>query len=273
MAQVTRRALLYGAAVLYTVYTLGPLLWLAVQSFRPTAQIVENPFGLPSALYLGNYDALNGSDFWTYYKNSLVVVLGGLVGIALAATPMGYALARYDFRGRRLLFWLIFGSIFLPPALVIIPLFQELQAYGLLDNHAGLAVVYVAFALPMSVYILRAFFAKIPREIDDAARVDGANEWQLFSKVMVPLARPAIISVLLLWLVFLFNEYVLSLVLLQTNDNRTLPVGLTLLNSEYSANVGALSAALVMSAFPILVVFTLFAERFIRGMAAGAIKG
>ncbi len=268
-----RRTLLYVILGLFTVYTLGPLLWLAASSFKPTALIVSQPFAPPQGLYLDNYRTLNESMFWTFYRNTVVVTGGGLVGIAAVATTMAYGLARFTFRGREALTAIVFGAILLPPALVVIPLFRQVQSYGLLDNHVGLMLVYTAFALPLAVYILRTFFEKIPSEFADAARVDGASEWQVFSRVMLPVARPAVTTVLILWFVFLVNEFVLSLVLLQTTGNRTLPVGLTLLNSEYRINVGALAAALVMSALPILVLFSLFSERFIKGMTAGALKG
>jgi ABC-type glycerol-3-phosphate transport system permease component len=266
------RALVYLVLVGYTIYTVGPLLWLVLSSFRASSDILESPFGLPTTLYLGNYQALGKSAFWLFYRNSVVVVAGGLAGTALLSTTLAYGLARFRFRGRELITALIFSAIMLPPPLVAVPLFRQMQIYGLLNSHAGLMLVYAAFALPMAVYILRAFFAKIPEELSDSARVDGATEWQVFLRVILPIAKPAVITILILWFVLLFNEFVLGLVLLQSTAKRTLPVGLTLLNSEYRVNYGALSAALVMSALPILVGYAAFSEHFIRGMSAGALK-
>jgi N-acetylglucosamine transport system permease protein len=267
------RVITYTLVLAFSVFILGPLLWLLMSSFKSTGQILNDPFALPDGLYLGNYEAVTGSAFWRFYFNSLVVTFGSLAGIAVISTTMAYGLSRFQFRGREVTVAILFAAIMLPPALVVIPLFRQIQAYGLLDSHLGLILVYIAFALPLSVFILRAFFMRIPEDLSDAARVDGANEWRVFYDVILPIARPPVVTVMILWFVWLFNEYILSLVLLQTTDQRTLPVGLTLLNSEYGVNFGALAAALVMSAVPILIVYWLFSDRFVKGMTAGAIKG
>jgi N-acetylglucosamine transport system permease protein len=267
------RVFSYSVAIVFSVFIVGPLLWLLMNSFKPTGVIMNSPFSLPDGFYLGNYEAVTQSNFWRFYFNSLLVTFGSLAGIALVSTTMAYGLSRFRFRGREITVAIIFAAIMLPPALVVIPLFRQIQAYGLLDSHLGLMLVYIAFALPLSVFILRAFFMRIPEDLSDAARVDGASEWRVFFSVILPIARPPVVTVMILWFVWLFNEYILSLVLLQTTNQRTLPVGLTLLNSEYGVNFGALAAALVMSAVPIIVVYWLFSDRFVKGMTAGAIKG
>lgn len=266
------RLALYFVLIGYTAYTVGPLLWIVLSSFKPTAMIMDKPFALPSGLYLQNFHALNTSPFWIFYRNSVVVVAGGLIGTAVFSTTLAYGLARFHFRGRELLTGIVFSAVMLPPPLVAIPLFRQMQSYGLLNTHSGLMIVYAAFALPMAVYILRAFFMKVPWQLSDSARVDGAGEWQVFFRIILPISRPAVVTVMILWFVLLFNEFVLGLVLLQSTLKRTLPVGLTLLNSEYRVNYGALSAALVMSAVPIILGYAAFSERFIKGMSAGALK-
>ena len=267
------RIVLHLFLITYTIYALGPLVWLAVASLKPTFQIIADPFALPQELSFRNYLALSVSRFWIYYRNSIIVSAGGLLGILLFATTTAYALARFRFPGREWIRTTIFAAILLPPALVVLPLFLQMQTYGLVDNQLGLMLVYAAFAMPVSVYILRDFIAHIPVEVADAARVDGANEWQVFLRVMLPISRPAITSVLLLQFVHFWNEFVLALVLIRSDNLRTLPVGLTLLNTEYTMNYGAMAAALVLSAAPMLLVFAIFSERFIRGMSAGALKG
>jgi raffinose/stachyose/melibiose transport system permease protein len=268
-----RRIFLHLFLVSYTVYALGPFLWLAVSSFKPTFQIIADPFALPRVLSLRNYLTLGVSRFWVYYRNSIVVSAGGLLGILIFAATTAYALARFRFPGREWIRSAIFAAILLPPALVALPLFLQMQTYGLVNSRLGLMLVYAAFAMPVSVYILRDFIAHIPWELGDAARVDGANEWQVFLRVILPICRPAITSVLLLQFVHFWNEFVLALVLIRSDDLRTLPVGLTLLNTEYVMNYGAMAAALVLSAAPMLLLFSIFSERFIRGMSAGALKG
>ena len=127
--------------------------------------IINDPFALPDGFYLGNYEAVTGSAFWRFYFNSLVVTFGSLAGIAIISTTMAYGLSRFQFRGREVTVAILFAAIMLPPALVVIPLFRQIQAYGLLDSHLGLILVYVAFALPLSVFILRAFFMRIPEDL------------------------------------------------------------------------------------------------------------
>lgn len=268
-----RRILLHLVLVIYTIYAVGPLVWLGIASLKPTFQIIAEPFALPREISFKNYTTLNVSRFWIYYRNSIVVVGGGLLGVFVFATTLAYAIARFRFPARDSIRWAIFSAILLPPALVALPLFRLMQGYRLLDRQVGLMLVYAAFAMPISVYILRDFFAHIPSEMGDAARVDGANEWRVFFNVMLPIARPAIASVLLLQFVHLWNEFVLALILIRSDHLRTLPVGLTLLNTEYVTNYGAMAAALVLSAAPMLLIFGVFSERFIKGMSAGALKG
>jgi len=267
------RIFLHMFLIAYTIYALGPLVWLALSSLKPTFQIIADPFGLPAVLSFKNYQTLSVSRFWVYYRNSILISAGGLLGILIFATTTAYALSRFRFPGREWIRSAIFAAILLPPALVVLPLFLQMQTYGLVNSQLGLMLVYAAFAMPVSVYILRDFIAHIPWELGDAARVDGANEWQVFLRIILPISRPAITSVLLLQFVHFWNEFVLALVLIRSDNLRTLPVGLTLLNTEYTMNYGAMSAALVLSAAPMLLIFSIFSERFIRGMSVGALKG
>ena len=135
------RVFSYSVAIVFSVFIVGPLLWLLMNSFKPTGVILNSPFSFPEGLYLGNYEAVTQSNFWRFYFNSLLVTFGSLAGIALVSTTMAYGLSRFRFRGREVTVAIIFAAIMLPPALVVIPLFRQIQAYGLLDSHLGLMLV------------------------------------------------------------------------------------------------------------------------------------
>lgn len=271
----TMRAILMCCLVGYTFVVVGPFLWALLMSFRSTPDILNNPYGLPIPMRLTNYiRAFTEFGFWTYFRNSAMVTGASIVAATLIASlaAYGFARRRYTFGLRELIFQIIFISIMFPPQVTLLSLYILLWRYKLL-NPVGLSLVYTVSALPISIYILRSFYAQIPQELEDAARVDGASDWQIFWRVMFPIAKPATATVIVLNFITYWNEFLFAVTFIHKDKWRTLPLGMMKLVGEHFIDYGAMSAALIFSLAPVIIGYALLSEWFIKGMTAGAIKG
>lgn len=273
--RLVARALLLWLLAVYTFIVVGPFLWALVMSFRSTPDILNNPYGLPIPPKLSNYTrAFSEFGFGTYFRNSIAVTGVSILHTTLVSSlaAYGFARRRYHFKLRGLIFQVIFMSIMFPPQITLLSLYILLWRYKLL-NLAGLSLVYTATTLPISIYILRSFYAQIPQELEDAARVDGASDWQIFWRVMFPIAKPATATVVVLNFVTYWTEFLFAVTFIHSDQWRTLPLGMMKLVGEHFVDFGGMSAALVLSSAPIITCYILLSDWFIRGMTAGAIKG
>lgn len=264
------RAAVYTILIGYGLVAFGPLLLMLLNSFRPNDEIFTNPLGLPSELYLENYvTAWTEASFGRYFLNSTVVTFAG-VGLgtfvsALAAYPLG----RYSFRGDGVLAAYFIAGLTLPIKLITVPMFYLLAQLGMVDSLVGLTLVYAASGVPFSVFILTTFFRGLPRELEQAARIDGAGEFRVFGRIMLPLVRPALATVALFQFVQLWNELFLPLVLLRSSDKYTIPVGLTRFFGQYQTDLGAVFAGLVIATLPLVILFLFATKHIVRGLVAG----
>lgn len=271
---LSRRLVEAGMMTLYTVFTFSPLAWVFTMSLKDTNQIRESPYSLPADPNWSGYaDVWVNSNYQQYFINSGYAVGLAIVLLILVASMAAYAFARLPFKGSEAIFLAIFTSIMLPAQVLLIPLFQLLVKYGLANTLTGLALVYVAVQLPMAIYILRSFFAQIPRELSEAARIDGCSEWKIFWKVMFPIATPAISTILIVNFVALWNEFIYAVIFIQDESKRTLPLGVMKFVGDVYENLGHMAAGLIISIIPVLILYMFFSEKFIKGMSAGAVKG
>lgn len=244
-------------------------------SFRSTPDILNNPYGLPLPPIISNYiRVFKEFGFENYFRNSVlltgVTIIFSTFVSSLAA--YGFSRSRYKFGLREIIFQIIFLSIMFPPQITLLSLYIQLWRYNLL-NLEGLVLVYTASTLPISIYILRSFYAQIPQEIEDAARVDGANDWQTFWRVMFPIAKPATATVIVLTFITYWNEFLFAVTFIHKDINRTLPLGVIKLVGDHYVDFGAMSATLVFSVAPVIILYLFLSEWFIKGMTAGAVKG
>jgi multiple sugar transport system permease protein/raffinose/stachyose/melibiose transport system permease protein len=195
------------------------------------------------------------------------VVLLTVIGAMVA-----HCLARYRFRGRGIVRFLILSGLVLPPQLMILSLFQILLEYGLYNTLAGLIVVYVAGHLAVTVYILEGFFAQIPQDLFDAARMDGYSDFEIFWRITLPIGIPALFTAVILNFIILWNEFLYAVVLLTEDDKRTLPLGIMHFMGSHQLDVGMLATGLIITIAPIILVYALFSETMIKGMTAGAVR-
>ncbi len=267
------RGILGLVLAIYTIYQLGPFLWLATMSVRTTAEISADPYAFPSTFHFDQFrTAWVDSAFATYFWNSALVVVGAVAVVTLIGAAAAHALARYRFRGNRLIYGVLFSSIIFPPQITLISLYQILVEYNLYNSLFGLALVYVSLQLPLTVYLLEGFFARIPQDLFDAAKMDGYGDLEIFWRIVLPVGMPAIATTLILNFIQLWNEFLFAVVLITDPDKRTLPIGIRAFMGDHFQDIGMIATGVMISVIPVIVAYVFFSEKLIRGMTAGAIK-
>ncbi|MDG9705450.1 carbohydrate ABC transporter permease [Streptomyces sp. DH37] len=262
--------------VLWAVMAAGPLLWAVMNSFKSSGAILEDPWSLPGRLNWENWSfAWNEANIGQYTINSVIVVLGSVVGTMLLGSMVAYVLARYDFPGNRLVYFLFVGGMAFPIIVALVPLFFVMKNFALLDTYHGLILVYIAYSLPFTVFFMAAFFRTLPTSIAEAAEIDGASHSRIFFQVMLPMAKPGLISVGIFNFLGQWNQYLIPQVVhVGDADKYVLTQGLANLAAQtgYRGNWGGLFAGLTLAVLPILVVYIVFQRQVQAGLTAGALK-
>lgn len=265
--------LVYLVSLIVVAITVGPVLYGAMGGFRTNAQLAEKPTGLPDPWVTSNYSSvLSGGSFWTYAINSTVIAVITTVVAVVFGVMAAYPLARYRFKGREALFMVFVLGLLFPAAVAVIPLFILVtRDLGMGNTWWGVALPQAAFALPLTVVILRPFLMALPRELEEAALIDGASRIGVFWRIMLPLSMPGVITVAVLAFVTSWNAYILPLLLLQ-DDMRTLPLGVADFSTEHSADTAGVLAFTTIAMIPALVLFLALQRRIVSGLQ-GAVKG
>jgi raffinose/stachyose/melibiose transport system permease protein len=268
-----RRTPLLLFLVLYSLATGGPFLWVAAMSLRTTPEIFANPYALPGTLHWEKFaDAWVNSNYGTYFWNSLIVVGSAVVLLTIFGAMAAHCLARYRFRGSRVVRLAILSGMILPPQLLILSLFQILLQFGLYNTLPGLIVAYVATQLAMTVYILEGFFAQLPQDLFDAARMDGYSDFEIFWRITLPIGLPAVFTTVTLNFIILWNEFLYAIVLVTDDDRRTLPLGIMHFMGAHQLDVGMIATGLMISITPVILLYAFFSDIMIKGMTAGAVR-
>lgn len=276
----------YSVLIVITVSIILPVLWVFFASIKENAEFYGDPWTLPNGFYWQNFvEAFQEASMGEYLINSIIVTLTALTILLAVALPVAYVLARYEFKGRSILRIIVRAGLFINISYIVVPIFLMLLEWdgivsnffsnGLfLNNLFVLAVIYAATALPFTIYLLMSFFETLPSDYEEAAFIDGAGYFRTMFSVMIPMARPSIITVILFNFLTFWNEYILALTLLP-GDNKTLPVGLiNLMAAERAAaNYGRLYAGMVIVMLPTLILYIALQKRMTEGMTEGGIKG
>jgi ABC-type glycerol-3-phosphate transport system permease component len=269
--QLAKHLLAAGACCLI----IAPFLWMISTSLKSPAEVaLREPTIIPRSLEFGHYaDVFSRGNFGRYFVNSIIVSLATTLISVTVATLAGYAFARYRLPfGRGLLFGILATQMF-PAILLAIPLYVLLRNLNLLDSLAGLVLVYTTFALPFCIWMLRNYFITIPRDLDEAASVDGATRLQALRTVVLPVAIPGIVATSLFSFILSWNEFLYANTFVSTANRRTVSVGLQSLIGEFTTDWGLLMAGAVVTTMPIVIAF-FFVQRYLtQGLAAGAVKG
>jgi raffinose/stachyose/melibiose transport system permease protein len=263
----------YMVSIVILGVTVVPLLYVFLDGARSTAQIANSATALPNPWVWTNYSTiLSSASFWEFLANSaLIAGVATVLAVGLGAMA-AFALSRYVFRGREVFYTLFVSGLLFPLQIAALPLFLQLQLLGLLDNQFGVALPEAAFSLPITMLILRPFMRAIPGDIEDAALVDGASRLRFFAQILLPMCRPALVTVALLAFVTSWNQFLLPLLVFSTQSHFTLPLGVYTYQSTYSSDTAIILAFTALAAVPALAVFV-WAERYLVAGAAGAVKG
>jgi multiple sugar transport system permease protein len=264
---------------LYAVLGVGllamslPFLWMLVSSVKPEAEVRQiPPTWLPETFTLENYQTLfDRLSFPTYFFNSTLVAIFVTLGNVVFCSMLGYALAKLEFRGKRVIFALVLGMLMVPAIAILVPLFVLVSNLGLTNTYAGLILPYLA--APIGVFLMRQYFLGLPDELIQAARVDGASEFRIFWNVMLPLCGPALATLAILTFLGSWNNFIWPLVVAQTEDRYTLPVALALYSvGQNATQYGVLLAGAVVVVLPVIAIFLALQRYFVQGIAMTGIK-
>jgi len=270
------KAVIFAFLTFYSILTLFPLIWLVYNSVKTNNDFLASPFGLPqiSKLQLKNYyDAWVTMGIQRFTINSLIISSVSVVLSILISSMAAYAIERMIWRSSQKVLNYFLAGIMVPIQIILIPLFINFKRLNLLDSRIGLLIPTVAFALPTSIYILTGFYKTIPRELEEAALIDGCSVYKIFYKIILPLTMPAFVTIAVFNFLGAWNDLLIPLVLIQTPELMTLPVGLLNFRGMYGAELTKMFAAVVISAIPSIIIYFVLQDKLLKGMIAGAVKG
>ena len=268
------RGLLYLTAITVLLVIIIPLSFSVLGGFRTSGQLAADPVALPDPWVFTNYlDTLASPAFYSQLKNSLIISLVTTALVLPAASLAAFVIARYRFRGREVVYILFTLGLLFPVAVAILPLFITLRQTGLLNNPLGVALPQAAFGLPLSIVILRPFFRSIPKDLEDAASIDGCGPLRFYWSVMLPLSRPVLSTIAVLTVVGSWNAFLLPLHVLTRPDQWTLPIGVNNVSAQYVTDYAVILAYTTLAMIPALVFYFIAQRQIVSGLTAGGVKG
>jgi len=264
---------IYFIALLLIGVSLGPVVYIILGGFRTNSQITVSPAGLPNPWVFSNYiGILKSVTFWGEFANSTIVAVVTTLGIVLLGLTVSYVIARYDFKLKGAMYSLFAAGLMFPLVVAITPVYLIVKDLGLVDSLMGIVIPQIAFGLPTTVIILTPFLRAIPKEIEEAAAIDGMSRLGFFFRMAIPLALPGVVTVAILAFIASWNNYILPLYVLNSQANYTLPLGVQQFSSQYSQDTARVLAFTSLSMLPALLFFAAFQRRIVGGLT-GAVKG
>jgi N-acetylglucosamine transport system permease protein len=273
-AETSSRANVFSHAVLicWAALVAVPFVWALIASVKTTREIFAEPWRLPASVEWSNFVRAWDKGVGDYLLNSVVVVTGGVVLTMLLGSMVAYVLARYEFPGNRFIYYLFAGGMMFPVFLAIVPLFFVVQNFGMLSTYQGLILVYVAYSLPFTVFFMHAFFRALPQSVAEAALVDGASHAGVFFRVMLPMARPGLLSVGIFNVLGQWNQFVLPSFLSPEKPVLSQGIATMLSSQRYDNDWGALFAALTVAMVPVIAVYLIFYRQVQAGLTAATLR-
>lgn len=269
------RVALYTALTVLAVLFLAPTVGVVLSAFKTNREIALGQFWtIPTAVYLGNFAAVLGNPaVWGYLLNTVLVAVPAAAASIALGVLAGWVFAKLPFPGSEAVFLVVISGMFFPPQVVLIPLFRLFNALGLLDTLWPMIITHTAMGIPICTLLMRNFYAAVPDALRESAVVDGVSEWQVLTRIAVPLSLPAVAVLATLQFTWIWNDFLWPLIFTQSDDKRTIMVGIVFLRGQYSVAWGMQGALSLVASLPTLLVFLLFQRWFIRGLTMGAVKG
>ncbi|WP_294981185.1 carbohydrate ABC transporter permease [uncultured Microbacterium sp.] len=268
-AGILLRLIIWGVLLVMALIVIVPLFWMLLSSLKVNQQFLADPFGLPTTLFWRNYvDAWNlgvGQYMW----NSVIVTVASIIATTLISAWAAFGLTKLTIPFSRTVLFLIVGGMMLAPTVALIPLLRILQGLGIYDSLLGLTILYTAFRIPFTTFLIRSYMVDLPHEVDEAARLDGCTRAQQFWRLTLPMSMPIVVSAVILQCLFAWNEYLFAFIFVSSTDTMTLPVGLANLASKLSTNYPMIFAGMTLASIPMIVFFFAAQRFFVRGLAEG----
>jgi raffinose/stachyose/melibiose transport system permease protein len=258
---------------LYGIIAMFPVFYTLINSFKTRLGYAQNRFGFPSSPTMENYfDVLSRFSYWRLLLNSFITTSGGVILCTVVSFLVAYAVTKMKFRWSKYVFLLIVATLMIPNQTIMYPLYQTALDMKLVGQYLGLILVFAAFGLPLGTYLIAAYLRNIPDELLEASRIDGANHFQIMTRVMFPVSIPAVVTLAIINTIWMWNDLLLPLLLLAQEKRTTLMVAVSLIRTEYDVHVPLISAGLIISMIPVIIAYLIGQRQLIKGMTAGAVK-
>jgi len=269
-----KKTLIYMILILFAIVNVYPIVWMAINSFKSEEEFAVNQFGFPKEFVFQNYvDAWHTANLGVLFKNSIFVCITATILTVLIGALASYFLARFTFKMNKFLYTFFIFGLLIPIHATLVPMFILMRNLGLLDTPITLLFPYMAFHLPITIFILTSFIKAFPKDIEESAIMDGAGIFRIFWSIILPMSRPALATVVILNFIYNWNEFSFALVLINDPTLQTLPLGLANFAGQFTTNYGAQMAGLTMSLIPIIIFYLFLEKEIVNGMTSGAVKG
>jgi multiple sugar transport system permease protein len=277
LTERTKRAPRWLTALVMSMIAIGtiyPVVFVLNVSLKDKKSYILDKFGLTDALHTGNFgDAWRRSNLSRYMINSTIVTAGSVAVLLLLGSWAGYAFAQLSFKISKGAYLACLGALMIPFQVIMVPFVRMMLDINLTNTYWGLIIAYTSIFLPFTVYLMSSFYRRIPRSITEAATIDGASVWDTYRRIILPIGKPALLSVGILNALFVWNDVLVSLLMMPEEQKRTLMIGVSALRGQYSSNVPVFAAGVLIAAFPVIVVYIVFQRQIAAGVTAGATKG
>jgi len=270
----TVRTLLYVILIIYSMSIFYPIFLMIITSLKENREIFTRPYSLPQSFNLDSYMYLfKISNYLIYFRNSIIITLTSLLIILALSSLISYVLAKYRFIGSRFLYFYFIAGLIIPIKLGTIGIIKIMLGLHVFDTLVALIIVYVAMGIPFGVFILTDFIRLIPEELSNSARIDGCSEPEIFFRIILPLIRPALAAVAIINFIPIWNDFWFPLLLVRTDNVKTIPLATALLYGQYETNFGLIFSVLVAASLPVIIFYLIMSRQFIKGLSSGALKG
>ncbi|UYP10734.1 MULTISPECIES: carbohydrate ABC transporter permease [Priestia] len=264
--------IVYVGLIVYFIVIAYPLLWMIISSFKSTEEIFTHSWSMPHTWLIENYVTAWKSGISSYFLNS-VIVTGASCFLTVLVSALGaYGLSRFEFQGKAFVLIICLGGLMLSPQVSLIPLYSIIQKLGIYNTHLALILPYVAYRIPLTILLIRAYFLSIPKELEEAARLDGCTSLEILFRIFIPMSTPILLTTTILTAYYTWNEFMFAIIFIDDDSLRTIPAGLMQFRDALQTDWGVLLAGLTISAAPIVMLFLFMQKYFIRGIANGSVK-
>lgn len=273
MKTMILKVLLHAFLLMLVAVILFPVCWLVLNSLKTNQEMFLNSLSMPKKWMFSNYAVAWGKGLLFYFKNSILVSAVSIGAILLLSSMLAYGLTRFQLPGGTFIFFLILGGMALSEQVALVPLYKILQALKLYNTRLALILPYVAFRIPFTMFLMRSYFLSIPKELEEAAIVDGCNSLQRFIKIILPISKPVMASCAIVNLNHVWNEFLFANVFLENKELMTIPLGLMTFQGDLKSDYVVMLAGILIASLPMVLLFLSMSRQFVRGLTSGAVKG